>query len=73
MLFILHNFFLLELSASFRGHPLDGAKISIPEGYKALVVTEAKRPLAESAERKFQVKQKCSVHFCMKSNLYFNS
>ncbi|XP_075989863.1 ribonuclease H2 subunit C [Anticarsia gemmatalis] len=44
-----------ELTASFRGHPLDGAKLKVPEGYSAIIVTEAKRPLAEDSERKFQV------------------
>ncbi|KAJ8706667.1 hypothetical protein PYW07_012745 [Mythimna separata] len=44
-----------ELSASFRGYPLTGKKMSLPEGYTAVVVTEAKRPLAEDADRKFQV------------------
>ncbi|XP_072947096.1 ribonuclease H2 subunit C [Epargyreus clarus] len=44
-----------ELSATFRGHPLDGTKMSLPEGYQAVVVTEAKRPLSEDAERRFQV------------------
>ncbi|XP_026325353.1 ribonuclease H2 subunit C [Hyposmocoma kahamanoa] len=44
-----------ELTATFRGHPLDGIKMNVPEGYRAVVVTEAKRPLAEDAERRFQV------------------
>lgn len=45
-----------ELSGIFRGHPLDGVKMDLPEGYTAVVVTEAKRPLAEDADRRFQVK-----------------
>ncbi|CAH0731215.1 unnamed protein product, partial [Brenthis ino] len=44
-----------ELSATFRGHQLDGVKMQLPEGYRAVVLTEAKRPLAEDADRKFQV------------------
>ncbi|XP_063372111.1 ribonuclease H2 subunit C [Cydia amplana] len=44
-----------ELTASFRGHPLDGTKMSFPEGYRAVVATEAKRPLSEDADRKFHV------------------
>ncbi|XP_004924198.1 uncharacterized protein LOC101736794 isoform X2 [Bombyx mori] len=44
-----------ELSATFRGHPLDGTQITFPEGYRAVLVTETKRPLTEDAERKFQV------------------
>ncbi|XP_045456128.1 ribonuclease H2 subunit C [Melitaea cinxia] len=44
-----------ELTATFRGHNLDGVKMNLPDGYRAIVVTEAKRPLAEDAERKFQV------------------
>ncbi|XP_050360377.1 ribonuclease H2 subunit C [Nymphalis io] len=44
-----------ELSATFRGHNLDGIKMKLPDGYKAVILTEAKRPLSEDAERKFQV------------------
>ncbi|XP_034839014.1 ribonuclease H2 subunit C [Maniola hyperantus] len=44
-----------ELSATFRGHPMDGVKMPLPEGYSAVIVSEGKRPLAEDAERKFQV------------------
>ncbi|XP_038220428.1 ribonuclease H2 subunit C [Zerene cesonia] len=44
-----------ELTATFRGHSLDGVKMPVPEGYRGIVVTEAKRPLAEDADRKFQV------------------
>ncbi|KAH9627747.1 hypothetical protein HF086_017290 [Spodoptera exigua] len=45
-----------ELTASFRGHSLDGKKMTLPEGYRAVTVTETKRPLAEDAERKFMVR-----------------
>ncbi|XP_061381689.1 uncharacterized protein LOC116778327 isoform X2 [Danaus plexippus] len=44
-----------ELSATFRGHSLDGVKLSLPEGYRAVLVTETKRPLSEDVERKFQI------------------
>ena len=44
------------MSATFRGHQLDGVKMKLPEGYQAVVLTEAKRPLSEDTERKFQVK-----------------
>ncbi|CAG4971119.1 unnamed protein product [Parnassius apollo] len=44
-----------ELSATFRGHPLDGVKMSLPDGYRAILVTEAKKPLADDADRRFQV------------------
>ncbi|KAJ8679245.1 hypothetical protein QAD02_015032 [Eretmocerus hayati] len=33
--------------ATFRGHPLDGKKISIPKGYKGVTFTEYKKPEAE--------------------------
>lgn len=45
------------MSATFRGHQLDGVKMKLPEGYQAVVLTEAKRPLSEDTERKFQVKK----------------
>ncbi|XP_052748348.1 ribonuclease H2 subunit C [Galleria mellonella] len=44
-----------ELSATFRGHLLNGTRMQLPDGYRAIVVTEAKRPLAENADRRFQV------------------
>lgn len=47
--------FFSEFTGTFRGHPLDGTKISLPEGYRALLVTEAKKPLADDADRRFQV------------------
>lgn len=50
-----------ELTASFRGHPLDGKKISFPEGYRAVIVTESKRPLSEDAERKFHVNMQLDI------------
>ncbi|KAG7312930.1 hypothetical protein JYU34_001331 [Plutella xylostella] len=44
-----------ELSATFRGHSLDGARLRLPAGHRAVLLTEAKRPLAEDAQRRFQV------------------
>ncbi|XP_041984280.1 ribonuclease H2 subunit C [Aricia agestis] len=44
-----------DLTATFRGHPLDGKNMTIPEGYTGILVSETKRPLAEDADRKFQV------------------
>ncbi|RVE45223.1 hypothetical protein evm_010113 [Chilo suppressalis] len=44
-----------DLTATFRGYPLDGTKIALPEGYRAVIATETKRPLAEDADRRFQV------------------
>ncbi|XP_053622923.1 ribonuclease H2 subunit C [Plodia interpunctella] len=44
-----------ELTATFRGRLLNGTKMSLPQGYEAIVVTETKRPLAENADRRFQV------------------
>ncbi|XP_028156805.1 ribonuclease H2 subunit C [Ostrinia furnacalis] len=44
-----------DLTATFRGHKLDGTNMELPKGYRAIVVTEAKKPLAEEADRRFQV------------------
>ncbi|XP_059050262.1 ribonuclease H2 subunit C [Achroia grisella] len=44
-----------DLSATFRGRQLDGVKMALPDGYRAVVITEAKRPLTENADRRFQV------------------
>ncbi|KAL0858297.1 hypothetical protein ABMA27_012197 [Loxostege sticticalis] len=44
-----------DMTATFRGHGLDGTKMTLPEGYRAVVATEAKKPLAEDADRRFQV------------------
>ncbi|CAH2064948.1 unnamed protein product, partial [Iphiclides podalirius] len=44
-----------ELTGTFRGHPLNGVKMMLPEGYRALLVTEAKKPLSDDADRRFQV------------------
>ncbi|GBP11304.1 Ribonuclease H2 subunit C [Eumeta japonica] len=44
-----------ELKGTFRGRPLDGVKMPLPDGYKAVIVDENRRPLSEDADRKFQV------------------
>ncbi|KAK3925149.1 Ribonuclease H2 subunit C [Frankliniella fusca] len=41
--------------ASFRGRPLHGEEISLPAGYRGLVVQEAKQPLVENVERTMHV------------------
>nr|CAG4642185.1 EOG090X0IC1 [Eurycercus lamellatus] len=46
------------LEASFRGHPLHGKVISIPEGYTGLVLNETKKPLTEVENRSLLVKEK---------------
>ncbi|XP_030749099.1 ribonuclease H2 subunit C [Sitophilus oryzae] len=43
------------LKGSFRGYPLKGKKIDIPEGYVGLVVHESIRPTNEKDDRKFYV------------------
>ncbi|XP_015123723.1 ribonuclease H2 subunit C [Diachasma alloeum] len=39
--------------ASFRGHPLHGKVISVPEGYKGLILYEQKKPANPKEARKF--------------------
>ncbi|XP_063995223.1 ribonuclease H2 subunit C [Diachasmimorpha longicaudata] len=39
--------------ASFRGYPLQGKVITVPEGYKGLVLHEQKKPANPKKERKF--------------------
>ncbi|CAG9790441.1 unnamed protein product [Diatraea saccharalis] len=56
-----------DLKATFRGHPLNGTNISLPEGYQAVVVTETKRPLAEDANRKFQDSRSMCVCVCVRA------
>ena len=36
------------LEASFRGYPLQGSKVSVPEGYIGLVLGETKKQLTET-------------------------
>ncbi|XP_050676336.1 uncharacterized protein LOC126973166 [Leptidea sinapis] len=44
-----------ELTATFRGHALDGVIVPLPEGYRGAMLTEAHRPLSEDSDRKFHV------------------
>ena len=56
---ILKHFLLcLVLEASFRGFPLQGKKIFIPEGFKGIVVSEMKKPLTDVEERNFVLSKK---------------
>ncbi|XP_045469894.1 ribonuclease H2 subunit C [Harmonia axyridis] len=41
--------------ASFRGYPLIGKELSLPQGYKGLVLHETVKPSTETEERKFYV------------------
>ncbi|KAJ8959366.1 hypothetical protein NQ318_022052 [Aromia moschata] len=43
------------LEGSFRGYPLRGKQINIPEGYVGLVLHESIKPPREKDERKFYV------------------
>ncbi|XP_012272325.1 ribonuclease H2 subunit C isoform X2 [Orussus abietinus] len=38
-------------SASFRGYPLQGKKVVVPEGYKGITFYERKKPECEGKER----------------------
>ncbi|KAJ1519842.1 hypothetical protein ONE63_004088 [Megalurothrips usitatus] len=39
------------MKASFRGRPLNGEELTLPSGYKGVIVQETKRPLVENVER----------------------
>lgn len=41
------------LSASFRGYPLKGKCVELPDGYKGLFLHETLRPCTDKEERKF--------------------
>ncbi len=43
--------YIKVLEASFRGYPLQGQTIVIPEGFKGIVVSEMKKPLTDVEER----------------------
>ncbi|PSN50087.1 Copine-8 [Blattella germanica] len=43
------------LKASFRGYPLIGKLIQLPEGYRGIIVHETMKPLNEEAERNVHV------------------
>jgi len=46
------------LSGSFRGYPLKGKKMELPEGYIGVVLHESIRPTSEKDERKFYLVNK---------------
>ncbi|KAG5896067.1 hypothetical protein JTB14_006856, partial [Gonioctena quinquepunctata] len=46
------------LKASFRGYPLQGKKIELPDEYVGLVLHESVRPETEKDERKFYIVNK---------------
>ncbi|XP_017781261.1 PREDICTED: uncharacterized protein LOC108566067 [Nicrophorus vespilloides] len=44
-----------HLTASFRGYPLKGKVIDVPDGYKGLVLHESMKPMTEKEDRNFYV------------------
>ncbi|XP_011304801.1 ribonuclease H2 subunit C [Fopius arisanus] len=42
-----------HFDASFRGHPLQGRILTVPEGYKGLIFYEQKKPANPADDRKF--------------------
>ncbi|XP_057661800.1 ribonuclease H2 subunit C isoform X1 [Diorhabda carinulata] len=46
------------LHASFRGYPLSGKIIDLPDGYVGIVLHESLRPETDKCERKFHVTNK---------------
>lgn len=44
-----------ELHASFRGRPLHGKKIDLPQGYKGVILKETHKPFSEEEDRSFKV------------------
>lgn len=50
----------LVLEASFRGYPLQGKKIKIPNDFKGIVVNETKKPLTYMEPRNLDLKK----NFC---------
>ena len=43
------------MEVSFRGHPLHGQEVCIPEGFRGIVLEEAKKPLTEVEARNLHV------------------
>ncbi|CAH1113325.1 unnamed protein product [Psylliodes chrysocephalus] len=53
-----------QTSASFRGYPLKGKPLGLPEGYVGVVLHESVKPETEKCERKFYVTYKFSkIHY----------
>ncbi|XP_022902120.2 ribonuclease H2 subunit C isoform X1 [Onthophagus taurus] len=48
------------LTCSFRGHPLDGIKVNIPQEYVGVVLHESIRPDTDKEDRKFYATNKFS-------------
>ncbi|XP_014780786.1 uncharacterized protein LOC106876667 isoform X1 [Octopus bimaculoides] len=44
-----------ELTASFRGRPLNGKILTPPQGYESMIVKEKKVPLSEEEDRQFSI------------------
>ncbi|CAG9840404.1 unnamed protein product [Diabrotica balteata] len=44
-----------QLTSSFRGYPLKGKHVNLPEGYLGLVLHESIRPETDKSDRKFYV------------------
>ncbi|KAI9552260.1 hypothetical protein GHT06_022622 [Daphnia sinensis] len=45
------------LEASFRGYPLQGKKITIPNDFKGIVIGEMKKPLTDMEPRNLYIKK----------------
>lgn len=48
-------FINLGFTNSFRGYPLKGKRINIPDGYRGIVLKETKKPMSENDNRKLYV------------------
>lgn len=44
--------------ASFRGYPLHGESVKLPEGYCGLVISESQKPFSENEDRTLKVQMK---------------
>lgn len=63
-LLFVHLLYFTETSASFRGYPLKGKPLGLPEGYVGVVLHESVKPETEKCERKFYVTYKFSkIHY----------
>lgn len=49
---------LADKTASFRGRPLAGRAVTVPEGYTGLILKEEKRPFMEEDDRTLTISQK---------------
>ncbi|ESO94237.1 hypothetical protein LOTGIDRAFT_203942 [Lottia gigantea] len=46
------------LTASMHGRPLNGEKVTVPEGYTGMVVGELRKPATEDEDRQFDIRSK---------------